>query len=125
VKGHDNLVARNVVVRTRGAGISLGIKHPFIGGAHNVVRRNLVRGSREDGFVVAKKDRHSQLKNNVAKGSGDDGFDVESHSARLKDNRAVRNADLGIEAVRGVNDGGGNVAHHNGDPRQCTHIVCN
>jgi hypothetical protein len=24
----------------------------------------------------------------------------------------------------GVIDGGGNVAHHNGDRRQCTHIVC-
>jgi hypothetical protein len=36
----------------------------------------------------------------------------------------VRNHDLGIEAVRGVIDGGGNVARHNGDPRQCTNIVC-
>jgi hypothetical protein len=23
-----------------------------------------------------------------------------------------------------VIDGGGNVARHNGDPRQCTHIAC-
>jgi hypothetical protein len=36
----------------------------------------------------------------------------------------VRNGDLGIEAVRGVIDGGGNVARHNGDPRQCTNIAC-
>ncbi len=36
----------------------------------------------------------------------------------------MRNNDLGIEAVRGVADGGGNVARHNGDPRQCTNIVC-
>ena len=34
------------------------------------------------------------------------------------------NADLGIAAVHGVNDGGGNISRHNGDPRQCTHIVC-
>ena len=108
-KGHGNLVAHNVVAHTRRAGIRLGIKHPFVGGAHNVVRRNLVRDSRKDGFLVGKKDRHSLLKRNVAKRSGDDGFDIESRSAKLTSNRAVRNGDLGIEAVRGVIDGGGNI----------------
>jgi hypothetical protein len=39
-------------------------------------------------------------------------------------NRALRNHDLGIEPVRSVIDGGGNVARHNGDPRQCTNIAC-
>jgi parallel beta-helix repeat protein len=123
-KGDGNLVADNVVVDTRRVGIRLGIKRPFIGGAHNVVRRNLVRDSRVDGFVVVKKDHHSLLKHNVATGSGDDGFDIESSSATLTSNRALRNADLGIEAVRGVIDGGGNIARHNGDPRECTNIVC-
>jgi parallel beta-helix repeat protein len=123
-KGHGNLVARNVVAHTRRAGIRLGIPHPLIGGAHNVVRRNLVRDSGTDGFAVVRKARHSLLKNNVARGSGDDGFDVESRSIKLTSNRAVRNADLGIEAVHGVNDGGGNVARHNGDPRQCTNVAC-
>ena len=54
-KGHGNLVAHNVVVRARRAGIRLGIKHPLIGGAHNVIRRNLVKGSRADGFLVARR----------------------------------------------------------------------
>jgi parallel beta-helix repeat protein len=111
-KGHDNLVAHNVVVRTREAGIALGIKNPFIGGAHNVVRRNLVRGSREDGFVVQKKDRHGVLKRNIALGARDDGFDVEGLGTKLTRNKARRNRDLGIEAVRGVIDGGGNIARH-------------
>ncbi len=44
-KGHGNLVARNVIVHARRVGIYLGIKHPLLGGANNVVRRNLVRGS--------------------------------------------------------------------------------
>ena len=39
-------------------------------------------------------------------------------------NRADRNADLGIEAVSGVTDGGGNRAMHNGDPRQCLGVSC-
>jgi parallel beta-helix repeat protein len=121
--GHGNRVAHNVVVRTRN-GIRLGIRHPFLGGARNVVRRNLVRDSRADGFLVNKKDDHSVLKRNVARRSGDDGFDIRSQTAKLTGNRALRNHDLGIKAVRGVIDGGGNKANGNGDPRQCTHIVC-
>jgi parallel beta-helix repeat protein len=125
-KGHGNLVAHNVVVHDRHAGIRLGLKQfRSSGGAHNVVRRNLVRDSRVDDFLVVSKARHSLLKGNVARGAGDDGFDIESRSIKLTRNLAVRNGDLGIEAVRGVNDGGGNVARHNGDPRQCTNIVCN
>jgi parallel beta-helix repeat protein len=124
IDNHDNLIAHNVVAHTR-HGIKLGSKgRSPSGGAHNVVRRNLVRDSREDGFLVNATGRRSRLKGNVAKRSKDDGFHVESHSAKLISNRAVRNNDLGIEAVRGVNDGGGNVARHNGDPRQCTNIVC-
>ena len=56
-----------------------------------------------------EKDDHSLLKRNVAIGAGDDGFDVQSRSTKLTGNRAVRNGDLGIEAVRGVIDGGGNM----------------
>jgi hypothetical protein len=39
-------------------------------------------------------------------------------------NRALRNHDRGIEPVRSVVDGGRNKASGNGDPRQCTKIVC-
>jgi len=124
-KGHGNLVARNVLVHPRRTGIYLAIQHPPIGGTNNVIRRNLVKGSGGDGFLVRQEDHRSLLKGNIAKGAEDDGFDVRSRSATLTSNRAVRNGDLGIEAVRGVNDGGGNIAHHNGDPRQCTNIACN
>jgi hypothetical protein len=121
--GRGNLVAHNLVAHARRAGIRLGLKHRF-GGAHNLVRRNRVHDSRVDGFVVAKTDHHSLLEGNVAKGSGDDGFDVESGSTTLTRNRAAHNGDLGIDAVLGVNDGGGNIAHNNGDPRQCRNIAC-
>jgi parallel beta-helix repeat protein len=123
-KGRGNLVAHNVVVAAHRAGIRLGIHKPSIGGAHNVVRRNLVRNSAVDGFLVGKKDAHSLLLGNIARGAGDDGFDVESRSATLTRNRAVRNADLGIEAMFGVIDGGGNIARNNGNPAQCTNIFC-
>jgi len=124
-KGRGNLVARNVVVHTRRTGIYLGLKNPSIGGANNVVRRNRVRGSGDDAFLVNEEDDHSLLKRNIARGAGDDGFDVEGRSTKLTRNRAARNADFGIEALRRVIDGGGNIARHNGDPRQCKNIACN
>jgi parallel beta-helix repeat protein len=123
-QGRGNLVERNVIVDARKTGIYLGLDQPPIGGADNIVRRNVVRGSGRDGFAVKKKDNHSVLKRNVASGAGDDGFDVESRPTKLTRNRAVRNADLGIEAVRGVIDGGGNSARHNGNRSQCTNISC-
>ncbi len=122
--GRGNLVAHNVVVGARRAGIRLGIGTPSIGGANNVVRRNLVRGGGDDGFLVNQKDDHSLLRRNVAVGAGDDGFDVRSRTAKLTGNRALRNADLGFEAVQGVIDGDGNRASGNGDGRQCVNVVC-
>ena len=123
-KGRGNLVARNVVVGAREDGIYLGLGAPPIGGVDNVIRRNEVRGSGDDGFDVRRKDNHSVLKQNVAVRSGDDGFDVESRSTKLKRNQARRNGDLGIAVRRGAIDGGGNRASGNGDSRQCVNVRC-
>jgi large repetitive protein len=124
-KGRHNLVARNVVVdpRTRGIGFGLDFPDGSIGGVDNIIRRNVVEGSGGDAFLINKKGT-SVLRRNVAKGAGDDGFDVESRSTKLTKNRARRNADLGIDAVKGVIDGGGNRAGGNGDQRQCVHVKC-
>jgi parallel beta-helix repeat protein len=119
-----NLVARNVILDTRKNGIYLGLNEPPIGGVDNVVRRNVVRRSGKDGFAVRSTDHHSLLKRNLARRSGDDGFDIESRSTKLAGNRAAGNYDLGIEAVEGVSDGGGNRASGNGDPRQCVKVRC-
>jgi parallel beta-helix repeat protein len=123
-KGRGNLVARNVVLRARRDGIRLGWVDPPVGGIETVIRRNVVRGSGRDAFVISPYDLHSVLRGNLAIAAGDDGFDVGSHDAELRRNRAFRNADLGIEAVPGVIDAGGNTARHNTDPRQCTHVGC-
>ena len=119
-----NLVALNVIIDARQSGIYLGFNEPPSGGGDNVVRRNVVRRSRGDGFAVRSSDQHSLLIGNLARRSGDDGFDVESTSTKLARNRAVRNHALGIEAVFGVTDGGGNLASGNGDPRQCMNVRC-
>lgn len=36
----------------------------------------------------------------------------------------VSRTDLGIEAVAGTTDGGGNGAKHNGNPAQCVGVRC-
>lgn len=126
-KGRRNLVERNVVVDARGRGISLGLDFAdgtSIGGRNNVVRGNVVRGSAGDAFLVNKKGS-SVLRRNLASGAKGDGFHIESRSTKLTKNRAPLNAAIGIEAVRGVIDGGGNRANGNGGPHQCTHIACN
>jgi parallel beta-helix repeat protein len=121
-RGSHNVIARNSIRDASRNAIAVGGEG--VRGVGNVVRRNHIRGAGKDGVNVADA-KHTLLRRNRASHSRDDGFDIESRSATLTGNRANRNGDLGIEAVRGVNDGGGNVAHHNGDPRQCTNIVCN
>ena len=122
--GSHNLVARNAVIDARSYGIRLGIGNPSLGGGHNIVRRNLVKRSADDGFRVFAKDGHSLLRRNVAIRAGDDGFAIRNRTTKLADNRAKRNADLGIAAVHGTIDGGGNQAGGNGDKRQCVHVKC-
>jgi hypothetical protein len=100
-------------------------------GARNVVEGNKIRGAGKeaprdgDGIAVDAEATHTILRRNSASQSKDDGFDIESRSTKLTKNVARSNGDLGIEAVRGVTDGGGNKASGNGDRRQCIQIVCN
>ncbi len=119
--GDRNVFARNSVRHSEGDAIGVG---GAVVAVANVLRQNDVRGAGEDGIHVTAKAKHTLLRRNRARGSKDDGFDVEGRTTKLTKNRAVRNGGLGIEAVRGVIDGGGNIARHNGDPRQCTHIAC-
>jgi parallel beta-helix repeat protein len=119
--GDRNVLARNSVRHSEGDAIGVGGSTMV---EANVVRHNHVRGAGEDGVHVTAKAKHTLLRGNRVGHAGDDGIDVDRRATKLTRNRAVRNADLGIEAVRGVIDGGANVARHNGDRRQCTHIAC-
>ena len=96
-KGRGNVVARNVVARTRHSGIRLGIGDPPIGSTDTLVRGNLVTAAGKDGFLVAKNDRNALLRGNTARRSGDDGFDINSRSARLRHNHALGSAGEGFE----------------------------
>jgi parallel beta-helix repeat protein len=128
--GAGNVVRRN---RIRGAGELAGpsaARRPQSGvlvdsrGKRTLVLGNVIRGGAEDGVHIHAKAKHTRLKGNHAFGAKDDGIDVNNPKTKLTRNEARRNGDFGIRAVRGVIDGGGNIARHNGDPRQCTHIVC-
>ena len=128
--GAGNVVRRN---RIRGAGElpGRGAAQPpqagvlvFSRGKRTLVVGNVIRGGAEDGIRVRAKAQHTRLKGNHAFGAKDDGIDVNNPKTKLTRNEARRNGDLGIEAVPGVIDGGGNEASGNGDLRQCINIVC-
>jgi parallel beta-helix repeat protein len=124
--GDHNVIARNSVRDTESDAISVGLIRvgfgPVVVGT--LVRRNQIRGAGDDGVHVNRTTRHTLLKRNHAFGAKDDGLDANSSTTKLTLNEASRNGDLGIEAVRGVRDGGGNRASGNGDPRQCVNVTC-
>ena len=88
-------------------------------------------GAAEDGIQLTGTGGQVRLVANEAVSNGDDGIHVgeiplpvTERSVVLERNRADHNADLGIEAVPGVTDGGGNRARGNGNPLQCLVVVC-
>jgi large repetitive protein len=129
--GEGNLVANNRVARALSDNISVDSFDPDNPTVGTVVRDNLVRDAGVDDIAVGTDVNadpaavtDTLILRNTATGAGDDGIDVGSVATTLTRNRAFRNDDLGIEAVRGVTDGGGNKAAGNGDSRQCTNVFC-
>lgn len=77
-----------------------------------------------DTGIFASDSPQNLIKKNLVK-RNTTGMLLEGSSAtKLTRNRAIRNGELGIQAGRGVIDGGGNIARHNGDPRQCVNVTC-
>jgi parallel beta-helix repeat protein len=123
LQGDRNHIVANRVV---GDGITITL---FDGGGavDNVVRRNRVLDARRAGIAVdtATSIRGTLVRGNKVFGAKGDGIIIGNRRTTVTRNRASRNGDLGIQAVEGVIDGGGNIAHHNGDPRQCVNVSCN
>ena len=121
--GRHTLIAHNTVRGAARDGILVGIR--FGNHArHTSVVGNHVSGAGRDGLRVASKGTGTLLKRNHIRRSGDDGFDVRRASTTLTENRANANRDLGVDAVKGVTDGGGNRAQRNGGPHQCRNLFC-
>jgi hypothetical protein len=89
-----------------------------------VIGNVLLDDHRDDGLIVDPLSTGTRLIRNRSTGFVDDGIDVDAVGTYLEGNRANDNGDLGIEAVPGVVDGGGNRASGNGNGLQCTGVVC-
>jgi parallel beta-helix repeat protein len=78
----------------------------------------------DTGILIDAGSEGALLERNVSNGHLDDGIGVQSPGVVIADNTANDNLDLGIEAVPGVIDGGGNRASGNRNPLQCLNVVC-
>jgi parallel beta-helix repeat protein len=124
-----NLIVGNAKVAFEEDGFSDGGLHISSDEQGEPSNGNLVTGNRlasnfGDGVLIDSGQAHNELVGNLASLNLDDGFDVDEPGTLVARNVATRNEDLGIEAVAGVRDGGNNRASANGDPRECTHVVC-
>jgi large repetitive protein len=115
----DTVISRNLVNRNLSVGILVNN-----GATGTLVVRNLAIRNLSDGILVENGATGTLVVRNLAMRNGDDGIDVDAPATTLTRNTANHNHDLGIEAVPGVIDGGGNHAAGNGNPAQCTNIDC-
>jgi parallel beta-helix repeat protein len=121
VQGDRNQIVGNRVVRNA---ITVTL---FTDNAHavgNVVRRNSVRRAPRGGIAIDFAVERTVVKRNHVFLAGGSGILVGNPTTTLTRNEARRNRRLGIDAVEGVIDGGGNRASGNGDPRQCVNVAC-
>jgi parallel beta-helix repeat protein len=130
VGSHDNRITQNSVTGN-GDGAEGGIhllsipEVPGVNSDRNLITKNTLIGNDPDGILVELGQTGTVLEENRSSRNTDDGIDVDSAATTLTGNTADLNFDLGIEAVPGVTDGGGNKARGNGNPLQCTHVLCN
>jgi hypothetical protein len=78
-------------------------------------------------FPVGVGPSQNLLEGNLVNGHGvsENGIFLTAPGNTVTSNHANRNAEWGIDAIEGTTDGGGNTAHHNGQPVQCSGVVCN
>jgi parallel beta-helix repeat protein len=120
----DNLMQRNVVTGGKGPAFLVTSLDSQGTSDRNVVSHNVANSKLSDGIVVDGSATATLLERNTANRNGADGIDVHAVGTTVTLNTANLNHDLGIEAVWGVIDGGGNRASGNGNPLQCTNVTC-
>jgi large repetitive protein len=120
----DSLVQRNVVTGGKGPAIFVTSLESQGTSDRNVISHNVANSKFSDGILVNADATATLLERNTANGNGHDGIDVSAAGTTLTRNTANFNHELGIEAVPGVIDGGGNRARGNGNPLQCTNVTC-
>ena len=121
LQGDRNQIVGNRVMRNS---ITISL---FTGNAHaigNVVRRNHVRRAPRGGIAIDPAIERTVVRRNHVFRAGGDGILVGNPTTTVTRNEARYNHRLGISAVEGVIDGGGNRASGNGDRRQCVNVAC-
>lgn len=129
----DNVIESNLV-SNNAFGIALGDTWRRPGAKRNAILKNdvydnavngiFIQGPSNDPDFPSPGATETLLDGNCADGNGDDGIDVRDSLSTLSRNRTTTNAALGIKAVPGVTDAGGNRAYGNGNPLQCMNIAC-
>jgi parallel beta-helix repeat protein len=76
------------------------------------------------GILVDAASTQTVVEHNNANWNFLNGISVSHATTTLRRNTANNNGQLGIEAVPNIIDGGGNKAQGNGNPLQCTNVVC-
>ena len=127
----DNVIADNHASGNAFAGIAVGPSD------RNLVTRNLASGEPGRRHRVVDAAIGTIVTDNQANGNGmnppgcmpdcpllDDGIHIDAPATTVTGNTSNHNADLGIQAMPGVTDGGGNRARANGNPLQCTFVLC-
>lgn len=120
----DNVLQRNSLSGGKGPGIFVTSLESLRTSDRNVVVYNVVDSGLGSGILVNNSANATLLEHNTANRNGDDGIHVDAAGTTVTRNAANDNLDLGIEAVPGVIDGGGNTASGNGNPAQCVNVVC-
>jgi parallel beta-helix repeat protein len=119
LSGNLNLLDSNRITAAYRGGIE-------VLGVLNAVQSNTIADAGIDGDAIAVGRRAwvTFLTGNLTSGAGDDGIDVDGPTTLLRRNTSTDNGDLGIEAIPGTIDLGGNRASGNGNPLQCQIVTC-
>ena len=126
--GPRNTASRNRVLYNGTDGY-VGAGGIMIGSTGNIVENNLSRRNTGDGILTGEgflfpPATGALIIRNRSNENSDDGIQLKSPGNTVTQNRTLRNVDLGIEAVVGSIDGGGNRARRNGNPAQCLNLTC-
>ena len=120
VGSDNNVIARNSLPPGDG-GFTAGVA--VLNSDGNWVLNN-TSSEQSKGFLVGALSSGTLLGGNIAIENGSHGFEVRNADTALSGNTANSNGALGIAAVPGVEDAGGNRAAGNRDPRQCLNVRC-
>jgi parallel beta-helix repeat protein len=121
LQGNGNKIVANRILRNA---ITITIFTKPQRAVGNIVRRNHVRRAPHGGIGVDPSVERTVVKRNHVFRAGGHGILIGNPTTTVTRNEARYNDGLGIRAVEGVIDGGGNRASGNGDPRQCLNVLC-